>query len=152
MADTGVSVWAAGFWADDLWSAGLWSGALAPTITTQPQPQTVLEPAPATFTVAATTSGGTLTYQWQEDDGGGYANLAEAGAYSGVTSDTMTIDPTEAVLDGYLYRVVVTDDNGSATSSGAALTVQTENPPSAGSTGNWPTRIRRFMVALCRIQ
>lgn len=32
MADTGVTVWAAGFWADDVWAAGLWSSQAPVTV------------------------------------------------------------------------------------------------------------------------
>ena len=39
------------------------AGCTAPAISTQPTPQTVITPATATFTVAAT--GTSLTYQWQ---------------------------------------------------------------------------------------
>ena len=38
----------------------------------------------ATFTVSAT--GGTVTYQWQEDDGGGggFANISNGASFSGI--------------------------------------------------------------------
>ena len=39
MADTAVTVWAAGFWADNVWAAGLWSSASpGPTPTPTPTP------------------------------------------------------------------------------------------------------------------
>jgi hypothetical protein len=94
----------------------------APTITDQPDNDTVVEGDPASFTVAATGTG-TLLYQWQEDDGGGFANVTNGGAYSGATTATLTIDPTTLGLDGYLYRCNVTDDNGTTASSSAELTV-----------------------------
>lgn len=37
MADTGVTVWAAGLWADDFWAAGLWAGGEAPPVEAEPQ-------------------------------------------------------------------------------------------------------------------
>jgi len=93
-----------------------------PTITDQPDNEPVVEGDPATFTVAATGTG-TLTYQWQEDDGGGFSNVTNGGAYSGATTATLTIDPTTLGLDGYLYRCNVTDDNGTTASDSAELTV-----------------------------
>lgn len=97
--------------------------AAGPTIDTQPQNATVTAPAQAQFTAAATSSGGTLLRQWQEDDGGGFANLSNVSPYSGVTTDTLTIDPTATGLDGFDYRCVYTDDNGSTNTDAATLTV-----------------------------
>lgn len=101
-------------------------GPMGPTITDQPDNLSVTEGDPAVFSVAATGTG-TLTYQWQEDDGGGFSNIANGGAYSGATTDELTIDPTTSGLDGYDYRCVVTDDDGSTNSAAATLTV-TEPP------------------------
>lgn len=104
-----------------------------PTIDTQPQDESVTEPAPAVFNVEATSSGGSLTYQWQVNDGGGWDNVSNGGAYSGATTDTLTIDPTSESLDGHLYRCVVSDDNGSANSSSAELTVAADAAPPQGT-------------------
>jgi hypothetical protein len=102
-------------------SATLTVTALAPTIDTQPQAASVSEFSTATFTVAATASAGSLSYQWQEDSGAGFGNMA------GETADTLSF--TVALADsGNEYRVVVTDSNGSVTSSAAALTVADAAP------------------------
>jgi hypothetical protein len=102
-------------------SATLTVTALAPTIDTQPQAASVSEFSTATFTVAATASAGSLSYQWQEDSGAGFGNMA------GETADTLSF--TAALADsGNEYRVVVTDSNGSVTSSAAALTVADAAP------------------------
>lgn len=37
MADTGLTVWAAGFWPDDFWAAGFWASGDAPPPTTPPR-------------------------------------------------------------------------------------------------------------------
>ncbi|MEG2420846.1 MAG: Ig-like domain-containing protein, partial [Oscillospiraceae bacterium] len=95
-----------------------------PKITTQPQNQSVTAPAPATFAVAATSpDSGTLTYQWQKEADGNWANIANATAASYTTLAT-----TVATDHGAKYRCVVTNtkDAGkpaSATTNAATLTV-----------------------------
>ncbi|RYD54731.1 MAG: T9SS type A sorting domain-containing protein [Sphingobacteriales bacterium] len=75
-----------------------------------------------TFTVAATGLG--LTYQWQMDDGSGFGNISDGGAYSG--TGTANLDITGAVLamNGQKFRCVVTGTcNPSAVSGEATLSV-----------------------------
>lgn len=93
-------------------------GAVGPTINTQPTLALVNTGGTATFTVSATTSGGTLTYQWQDNSTGSFANI------SGATSSSYTTGTVGYSWQGRLYQVVVTDSNGSTTSSTAALSVQ----------------------------
>lgn len=106
-----------------------------PTIDTQPQADTVLingDPsrASASFTVAATTSGGALSYQWELETsvgGGVYANVADgSGAtWAGATTANLTGTFTAKTLTGRRVRCVVTDSNGSTTTNAVALTVYT---------------------------
>ncbi|RKZ30520.1 hypothetical protein DRQ33_07805, partial [bacterium] len=63
-----------------------------------------------------------LSYQWQENDGGGWLDLSEGGVYSNTSTATMNISDVTG-LDGYQYRCVVTNPCGSATSNAATLTV-----------------------------
>jgi hypothetical protein len=107
-----------------------------PTITTQPDDVSLTEPAPADFTVAATGTG-TLTYQWQEDSGAGFADITDGGIYAGAETDTLTIDPTDVALSGNFYRCNVTDDNGTTASDPATLTV-------GAAPGTLPLSTRRF--------
>ena len=97
-----------------------------PTIDTQPSNQTVTAPATATFTVAATTSGGALAYQWQRNPGGvgSWANVTTGtgGTSASYTTAVTTVSGGDA-NDGDDWRVQVTDDNGTTTSSAATLTV-----------------------------
>lgn len=87
-------------------------GTTGPTITTQPASQTVTEGATATFSVVASGQG-TLTYQWRR---GGTA-------VSGATSSSYTTAATAVSDHGASFTVVVTDSNGSTTSSAATLSV-----------------------------
>ena len=89
----------------------------APTITTQPLPQTVSVGANATFTVVATGTA-PFTYQWRK---GGVAIAGNASA----TTATLTL-PAVSVGDAVNYDVVVSNGvNPAATSNSIALTVST---------------------------
>ena len=96
-----------------------------PVITTQPGNVTVLAPAAANFTVAAT--GPTLTYQWQLAANGTtvFANLANGNGFSGVTTANLSVAPTTGNLNGSTVRCVVSNVAGIATSAPALLTVNT---------------------------
>jgi hypothetical protein len=63
------------------------------------------------------------TLQWQLDSGGGFANLSNAGVYSGVTTATLAISSVTG-LNGMKYRCIITPTAGVAkTSRGATLSV-----------------------------
>ena len=95
-------------------------------IDSQPVAASVTAPAAVQFVVAASTTpaGGALTFQWQEDQGSGFVNLADAGVYSGSTTSTLDISDSTG-LDTYQYRVVISNTGASAdvTSDAALLTV-----------------------------
>jgi hypothetical protein len=100
--------------------------AAAPSITTQPQNQTVAVGSTASFTVAAAGTA-PLTYQWQKNG----TNI------SGATSSTYTTPATVAGDDGSLFQVIIMNSAGSVTSGQAKLTLGT--PPSAGSASDITT-------------
>ncbi len=93
------------------------SSAVAPSVSTQPADQSVIEPATATFNV---TAGGTapLAYRWQRLGGATWADIAGATGASYTTPAT-----TRAADNGAQFRVVVTNAIGSVTSNAATLTV-----------------------------
>jgi len=95
----------------------------APTITTQPQNQTVTAGQTATFTVVATGTP-TPTYQWQS-----VANNVGT-KISGATSASYSIANTTTGESGTQYQVVVTNVAGSKTSNVVTLTVNSAPPPS----------------------
>lgn len=107
--------------------------AAGPSIDTQPTAVTTVLAGPvsnnpATFTVAATTSGGSLVYDWELEDGVGsgvYANLADGDGttWTGQTSASCSATITATTLSGRRVRCNVTDDNGTTTTNAVALTI-----------------------------
>jgi hypothetical protein len=87
-------------------------------ITTQPTAQTASDGA-ATFSVSATsTPGGTLSYQWERQDGG----FGDFVAVSGATSATLSLTGLlHAVDDADRYRVIVSATNAVNVTSAAVL-------------------------------
>ncbi|MBL0019955.1 MAG: T9SS type A sorting domain-containing protein [Bacteroidia bacterium] len=62
-------------------------------------------------------------FQWQQDAGLGYVNLTNAGPYSGVTTNTLTIANVQLTMNNFQYRCIVYDSLGAChnTSSPASL-------------------------------
>ena len=92
----------------------------APQITQQPSAQTVAAGLGATFTVQANGTA-PLSYQWQR-------NGADI---SGARSASYTLNNAQAGDSGALFRVIVTNSAGNATSNTALLTVVANQPPTA---------------------
>jgi len=100
------------------------SSALSPpTITTQPGNQTVTAGQTATFTAAATGSP-TPTVQWQvsTDSGATFGNV------SGATSTTLSFAVASSQNTNQ-YRAIFTNSAGTATTTAAALTVNSPTQP-----------------------
>ncbi len=108
-------------------TAALLTVNTGPAITSQPANAAVCAGNAATFTVAAT--GGGLTYQWQESTtgaGGPWNNLSNVAPYSGVTTNSLTINPTVVGMNNYQYRCVVSGSCPSPVNSNpGVLTVGT---------------------------
>jgi hypothetical protein len=99
-------------------SATLTVSAVAPTITTQPQNQSVTVGATATFTVVAAGTA-PLSYQWSKT----------GAVISGATSASYTTPATMSGDNGSTFSVKVTNSAGSATSNAATLTVNAAAVP-----------------------
>ncbi len=79
----------------------------------------------ATFTVVAAGTG-PLTYQWQVDNGTGFANIANGGSIAGATTATLTLTNIPQSWNGFKYRCNVTGVapcGALATNGAATLTV-----------------------------
>ncbi len=91
--------------------------------------QTLCSGPSAVFSVVATGQP-TLTYRWRKNG----VNLNNGGAISGVTTDTLTINPT-ATGDSGNYDVVVTDGFGQSITSNQAVLTVNGRPTAAASGG-----------------
>ena len=98
-----------------------------PAISVQPQTQSVSAGTNATFSV---TSPNATAYQWERAaDGATYFAIA------GATGATLVIPQTALIDSGTQYRVLVSNNLGSLTSSPASLTVRPNLRLLAGSLG-----------------
>jgi hypothetical protein len=101
---------------------GTYSLYSLPTISSQPQGQSVSTGSSVTFTVGAN---GTPppTYQWHVSTDGGstWTRLNDAAPYSGTATGTLTITGATMSMNGYQYRCLI---NGGTTSVSATLTVR----------------------------
>jgi hypothetical protein len=100
-----------------------------PTIVSEPGAQTVIlsNETTASFSVTATGTG-TLSYDWELEDGVGsgvYANLANGNGatWTGQTAASCSATLTAKTLTGRRVRCNVTDDNGTTTTNAVALTI-----------------------------
>ncbi len=102
-------------------------GANLPSITTQPQSQTVAPGATASFSVVA---GGTgpFTYQWARN----------GAAISGATAATYSTAAVSSGDSGSSFAVTVTNGSGSTTSAPALLTVNAGTPTGLNLALNQP--------------
>ena len=100
-------------------AAGTLTVNTLPVVTVNPVDVTVCEGVGTSFSVR---HGAGITYQWQEDSGGGFMNLANGGVYSNVTTAAMSISNVLG-KGGYRYRAVVSGTcSPGATSTSATLT------------------------------
>lgn len=104
-----------------------------PTITQEPQSQSVAVGQKATFSVGATGTG-PLSYQWQKEDpgAGAFSNLA------GETAISYTTPAATVAMSGTKYRVLVSNSAGSVTSTAAVLTVGGGSPGGGTPPGSTP--------------
>ncbi len=108
----------------DTSSAAILSVTAPPAITIQPSNSAVCEFLVPGFKISATGTG--ITYQWQLSTNGGvsWADQADGGVYTGMTTDSMTILDAPLSMNGYRYRCVVSNSCApAATSNAATLTV-----------------------------
>lgn len=121
----------------------------SPSISSHPSNASILVGANTTFSVTASGSG--LTYQWQENDGGGFVNITNGGtnpAYSGATTSSLSLTNVPIGHNTYQYRCVVSGTCApSATSNAATLTVN--NCPTWSddfSANNWTSTDSKFAI------
>jgi hypothetical protein len=95
-----------------------------PVIITQPAPQVVTHPTPATFSFIVT-SEVAVSYQWyvSTDNGVTFNPISAAGTpnYSGFTTFQLTIGTTATSMNGYLYQCTAQNANPNIVTSNSAL-------------------------------
>jgi subtilisin-like proprotein convertase family protein len=106
------------------------------TITSQPA-NVSLCPVNTIAVFMVSIAGGPVSYQWQVSNNGGATWINAVGPpYSGFNTGTLTVTPVVAVMNGYLYRVLMNGGVGcsGATSNAALLSI---NPtPTVSITAN----------------
>lgn len=97
--------------------------ALGPAINAQPESISGIVSATPQFSISATTSGGSLRYQWQSSpatDAAVWTNVSDG---SPGPLSTFTVPALTSADNGTWYRCVVTDDNGDTISARARVWV-----------------------------
>lgn len=91
-------------------------------ITVQPVNATTCADDNLTFVVATDSA---QAYQWQVKTGASWINLADNATYSGTNATSLLISNAQFAMDGYEYRVIVTNttENCSIKSDSAKMTV-----------------------------
>lgn len=119
----------------------------APNISVQPKDISVCEGRAVTFSVFSTDAG---NYQWQQNAGSGFVNLADGGVYNNVLKPALEISNTLITTNNYRYRVLLSNSCGIDTSVSALLSVNSvptilEEPSTRaiceGSVGFLKTRV-----------
>ncbi len=62
-----------------------------------------------------------LKYQWQVNTGSGFTDIVNGGVYSGATSRRLVLTAADYGMNGYTYRVIITDRPGNTNISSVAL-------------------------------
>jgi len=64
-----------------------------------------------------------LSYQWQENQGSGFNNLSDVGIYNGTQTSSLTLTNPTLVMNGYLFRVIVSGGCGTPITSNSVVIV-----------------------------
>ena len=106
-----------------------------PSITTNPSNSTIVSGSNTSFTVVATNSPTSYTWQVSTDGGSTWSTVVNGGVYSTATTATLNITAAPATMDNYRYRVTATNSCGSsAQSTAAVLTITLSYCTSTGTT------------------
>ncbi|MEZ4964893.1 MAG: PKD domain-containing protein [Saprospiraceae bacterium] len=82
---------------------------------------------------AAQANDGNWSYQWQYNDGSGWQDLPPGGAFSGVDTDTLLLDPAAPAQNGWLLRCVLRSGACFQIASDSALLAVFATPTAAFS-------------------
>jgi hypothetical protein len=101
-----------------------------PSVSTQPQSQTICAGSAAQFIVAGLGAG--VQYQWQVNTGSGFVNVSNNTTYTGATSTSLSIANANTAMNGYQYRCVVSGTCTPAVNS-ATATLTVHSPATISS-------------------
>ncbi len=95
-----------------------------PAIHSEPVDQAITCGDAAQFTVVATN---VVSYQWQENAGSGFTDIADGGIYLNAKTATLTLSSPEITMTGFKYRSVLTGNcmTTISTTGNATLTLLT---------------------------
>ncbi|MFM2337064.1 MAG: hypothetical protein RL115_257, partial [Bacteroidota bacterium] len=96
----------------------------APTISTHPFNRSICINGNTNFAITAS---GATAYQWQVNTSEGFVNISNNTLYSGATTSTLTITGASAIMNGYIYRCIVSDGSCVTNSNSGTLTVANIN-------------------------
>lgn len=112
------------------------------SLSTQPFDQYVVAGNSASFSTA--TNDPSCTYQWQTNAGFGFQNLSNAGQFSGVTSNTLTVSTVSQANNNQVFRCLVTAGTCQDTTAAAKIVLSgvgvSENALMRLSVSPTPTR------------
>ncbi len=91
-------------------------------ISREPANQFVHEDSLCSFSVSVSDTG--MRYQWQQNTGAGFVDLKDSGIFSGVTSDTLRINPVSFALNGRHFRCLVIRNGCTRETRAATLLVK----------------------------
>ncbi len=111
---------------------------VVPTVINQQPPAAVNTCVGGNLNISVNASAWNISYQWQVDTGAGFFNVADAGVYSGSSTNTLTITNAYSGLNGRHYRLMVNGGCGSISSSVANLTI---GPPLTTAIAVGPTTL-----------
>jgi len=94
-------------------------------VTAQPANDTIPEGAVAIYSVTSALA--SAIYQWQQDAGSGFADLADVLPYSGVTTNTLTISDVAAIFNASHYRCIISNESSCTDTSAAAILIIGDN-------------------------
>ena len=111
-------------------------GHIRPRIQKQPEDTAICDGESATFSIVAT-GRGELSYEWQVLEGSGgwrTIDISDIAIYDNYDTDTLLIIAADTSMDGYKYRVIVTDSLGNFHRSNSQATLTVSPRPVATAT------------------
>jgi len=100
---------------------------IAPSFTSQPSASTICSGGSTSYSVTAAGTG--LTYQWQVNTGGGFADITDGGPYIGSGTSTLNIANAPSSMNGYTYICTLSGTCSSPAGSSIPATLIVNEQP-----------------------